>query len=347
MDSPLLPNIRHTHGEPSHNLLADLSLASPDPDSRRAHHPHSQPLLESSTANIKPPLIPNGSHGELKAKARFSLFAPNVEPKINGHHWPADDDDDADAEERPADDEDVTVHPSAPRSSAERDERLRESLYELRRMNEVFDGFLNALDLARGHNEVGRGWVMRLGRAHEQRLAARVSQTSTLLDQYTALLGQTEHTKRLLMNPAWTGADDVSAVSYTSAQHHSDQQDAAALEAEESARRAADETVAAEQRRQVSFAQSTPAQKGGSSTSRSGASRGRGTARGGVPPRGRGGMSIGATTAPRQSMLKPPSSGFRKSMAAAGSGTATAGLGGKYANVQSSGYGGSGQRRAT
>ena len=43
-----------------------------------------------------------------------------------------------------------------------------------------------------------------------QRLARRVNETSTLLDQYTALLGQTAHTHKLLSNPNWTGAQDVS-----------------------------------------------------------------------------------------------------------------------------------------
>lgn len=42
-----------------------------------------------------------------------------------------------------------------------------------------------------------------------KRLALRVKETSTLLDQYTALLGQTEHTQKLLSNPNWTGANDV------------------------------------------------------------------------------------------------------------------------------------------
>jgi hypothetical protein len=37
----------------------------------------------------------------------------------------------------------------------------------------------------------------------------RVDETSRLLDQYTALLGQAEHTKQLMMNPLWAGAQDV------------------------------------------------------------------------------------------------------------------------------------------
>lgn len=43
-----------------------------------------------------------------------------------------------------------------PQSKAQREDKLRESLYELRGMNEVFEGFLAALESARGHNEVGR-----------------------------------------------------------------------------------------------------------------------------------------------------------------------------------------------
>jgi hypothetical protein len=49
---------------------------------------------------------------------------------------------------------DQTIHASAQITAEERDDRLRESLYELRSMNEVFDGFLEALESARGHNEV-------------------------------------------------------------------------------------------------------------------------------------------------------------------------------------------------
>ena len=63
--------------------------------------------------------------------------------------------------------------PSA-QSSVERDEKLRESLYELRKMNEVFDGFLEALKAARGHNEVRRTVCLRpiLPRSHHETFTA-------------------------------------------------------------------------------------------------------------------------------------------------------------------------------
>ena len=116
MDSPLLPRLQNGgHPDETANLLADMFLASPEP---------------SSTS---------------RPKSRFSLFA---QPP-NGHM----------EDQPPPGDEDVTVHASVMKrpngvSSHERDERLRESLYELRRMNEVFDGVLNALEAARGHNQV-------------------------------------------------------------------------------------------------------------------------------------------------------------------------------------------------
>ncbi|WVQ91724.1 hypothetical protein IAS59_005527 [Cryptococcus gattii] len=88
------------------------------------------------------------------------------------------------------------------------EKKLRESLYELRKFNEVFEGFIGSLEGVKGHNE---------------RLAERVQQTSLLLDEYTAILGQAEHTQRLLLNPRWTGSSD----------------DAAAIAAEEQARAAA------------------------------------------------------------------------------------------------------------
>jgi hypothetical protein len=119
-----------------------------------------------------------------KPKPRFSLFAAprsannSQSARAAGavrqeQNEDADLDADADADvgdetmhaddRARGDDEDQTIHANANigigssrtgQSSADRDERLRESLYELRSMNEVFDGFLNALEAAKGHNEV-------------------------------------------------------------------------------------------------------------------------------------------------------------------------------------------------
>ena len=42
----------------------------------------------------------------------------------------------------------------------------------------------------------------------------KVEQTSQLLDKYVAILGQTEHTTKLLLSPEWEGAEAVSGGTY-------------------------------------------------------------------------------------------------------------------------------------
>lgn len=69
-------------------------------------------------------------------------------------HQDVDDEDEVDADERQDGQGDPTIHASTKMSAEEREDKLRESLYELRAMNEVFDGFLEALEAAKGHNEV-------------------------------------------------------------------------------------------------------------------------------------------------------------------------------------------------
>lgn len=49
--------------------------------------------------------------------------------------------------------------------------------------------------------------------ADEQRLALRVKETTRLLDTYTEILVQQEHTQALLLNPNWHGALEVGAFS--------------------------------------------------------------------------------------------------------------------------------------
>lgn len=47
-----------------------------------------------------------------------------------------------------------------------------------------------------------------------QILAQQVDNSHQLLNKYTSLLGQTEHTARLLLDPQWQGAEAVSHPSY-------------------------------------------------------------------------------------------------------------------------------------
>ena len=89
----------------------------------------------------------------MKAAPRFSLFAPNQHHDLS--HQNDEQEEQRDGEEQNEEGEgDETVHYPTRVSNAEREDKLRESLYELRQMNEVFDGFLGALESARGHNEV-------------------------------------------------------------------------------------------------------------------------------------------------------------------------------------------------
>ncbi|RSH90191.1 hypothetical protein EHS25_001525 [Saitozyma podzolica] len=353
MDSPLMPTL---HGRPTplspgspSALMGDLSLADDSfalPD-RPAHasasasgnrnaFAGSQPPTTSHSRTIdgsslrhshsQPPATGAGN-GNARTKPRFSLFAPQSGGSAvsTGHAQLELDDLQGDPEDPGRGDEghfgseeaegievveDETIHSSRPvQSSEEREDRLRESLYELRQMNEVFDGFLSALEAARGHNE---------------RLAARVNQTSALLDQYTALLGQTEHTRQLLSNPAWTGADDDQA-----ALAAAEAARIAAEHAEEERRRLAEERAEEERLRKSEAAAELARAR--ELASRGGA-RGRGAVRG---VRGRG---SGIPAVPSRTGAKTPTS-----TTTPGTGTGlrkpSGGSGGKYGYVQSSGYG--------
>jgi hypothetical protein len=66
-----------------------------------------------------------------------------------------DDGEDFDEEVQKVAEDDMTK-PSPKENDKEREERLQATLFELRKMNEVFGGFLNALEGVKEHNEVGR-----------------------------------------------------------------------------------------------------------------------------------------------------------------------------------------------
>ncbi|ORY25343.1 DASH complex subunit Duo1-domain-containing protein [Naematelia encephala] len=354
MDSPLLPTLRQPSSPSA--LLEDLTLDPMSPGAsftdtppRHLHsttHSLSHSSLSSSSVRDEGVISSQITRGP--SKPRFSLFAPHQpqpqsqQVNLNGSQQQASnlnlngsqqgngngngygmrststiseseekEDEDGHGEEQGQheDEQDHTIHPSTTAMStvtrAQRDDKLRESLYELRGMNEVFEGFLSALEAARGHN---------------QRLAERVSQTSALLDEYTALLGQAEHTQQLLSNPNWTGAED----------------DAQALQAEEAARQAAAAQAEQEARRAEDTARAAAGER--DRVAREAAQRQAvSSTRGGT--RGRGGRGTGI---PAPSMRQPSA----KKTTPPGTGSApsgiqkpSAGLGGRYADVKSSGYG--------
>jgi len=178
MDSPLLPTFKRKADVSSSptGLMANMTLEPMSPgDSFMFSHQPSTSRLDtaqssqtshsasfSARASTSAAPAPQAKSGKAP---RFSLFAPNQGPssRTNDH---ADIEDEArsDFGEISEEGEDVavdeTIHADNEQatdraeSSAARDDKLRESLYELRQMNEVFDGFLGALEAAKGHNEV-------------------------------------------------------------------------------------------------------------------------------------------------------------------------------------------------
>ncbi|KAK4686002.1 hypothetical protein P7C73_g4128, partial [Tremellales sp. Uapishka_1] len=315
MDSPLLPTFSAGQSASPSMLMDDLSMnefepMSPTPSSSRFLPRHPAMPTEDENADERE---------ETKKSAprpRFSLFAPSARQvssstsSRSSHHEPEEEEEQGD-ETVLAEESGRTQTPLT--SSVERDDKLRESLYELRSMNEVFEGVLGALEAARGHNE---------------RLAVRVSQTSALLDEYTRLLGQTEHSRRLIMNPLWTGAEDDAAAILA----EEEAKQAAALAAQEEAERARRRVEEKERENErAKSVRESEVQRG------AGGSRGRVMGAGTGTGRGRGGSSI--PTANRAYPGFGPKTGLKKPSTASTTTSTSGGIGGQYKNVKSSGYG--------
>lgn len=156
----------------------NLSLKSPAPPPSAQAPVTATESTPLPTASRRAPTTDNDNNtatsnydlnvGSGKPKPRFSLFAAPRPPSAEGlqahggdQGQYADEDEEGDVTVQGDEGagEDETIHANANvnghrPSSGERDDRLRESLYELRSMNEVFDGFLGALESARGHNQV-------------------------------------------------------------------------------------------------------------------------------------------------------------------------------------------------
>ncbi|KAM3071245.1 hypothetical protein ACMFMF_007718 [Clarireedia jacksonii] len=76
-------------------------------------------------------------------------------------------------------------------AEAARDAALRRELEGVRNLNEVIEGVLGSLDVARGNMDT---------------VSRTVTSASTLLNTWTRILSQTEHNQRLILNPNWRGA---------------------------------------------------------------------------------------------------------------------------------------------
>lgn len=76
-------------------------------------------------------------------------------------------------------------------TEASRDELLKKELASLKHMNEVIEGVISSLSVAKGNMKT---------------VETTVGSASTLLNTWTRILSQTEHNQRLILNPSWKGA---------------------------------------------------------------------------------------------------------------------------------------------
>lgn len=140
-----------------------------------------------------------------------------------------------------------------------REAALRRELEGVRNINQVIEGVIRTLEIAKGN----MGTVSKT-----------VENASTLLNTWTRILSQTEHNQRLILNPNWKGAtqDMVEAENEALRKQQEAERRAAELERRrEEARRKAEE-----EERQKMVAPSTR----GTSTRGSRVGRGRGLVRG-------------------------------------------------------------------
>lgn len=196
--------------------------------------------------------------------------------------------------------DDEPQHPAHP---AQRVQALQAELKALRKFREPLQKSVDALCIAQTHNH---------------RLAERVEQTSTLLDEYTRILGQQEHTRNLMLNEHWKGAtDDMRVQEHRQRENQRIQREA---EAQESRRRQAEEAETERNRVESEKDAQLRAAMGANGNVR-GSVRGRGrvlsaSARGSTRGSARGARGVSASSSysssssqPRpQSRIPPPGS---------------------------------------
>lgn len=160
MDSPLRP----LPGLDENSLLADLSMADDDSfmtsptTSKRPQHPLGLP------PPARPPRAPghgHPSHPLAASHASASHHSPSQSISEPSSSRPSHSTQPSQASNTETEDIHAKLKESATSTPVEgatssRDEHLRTSLNELRRMNAVFEGFLSSLEASRDHAEVCR-----------------------------------------------------------------------------------------------------------------------------------------------------------------------------------------------
>ncbi|RAL63766.1 hypothetical protein DID88_003411 [Monilinia fructigena] len=110
-------------------------------------------------------------------------------------------------------------------AEASREAALQRELEGVRNINELIEGVLGSLDLAKGNMDT---------------VSQTVTSASTLLNTWIRILSQTEHNQRLILNPNWRGAS----------QDVADMENEQVLKAQAAERRAAEEERRRETARQ-------------------------------------------------------------------------------------------------
>ena len=139
---PEIPN----KPKPRFSLFAPLRPAG---DAARSRSSRPAPAREDPA--VREAEVEDDEDGEVEAD---QTIGPGQMRRGSGEDGAGSDDEEAEDGEEGNGEEDYTIHARPKMTAEERDDNLRQSLYELRNMNEVFDGFLDALESARGHNEV-------------------------------------------------------------------------------------------------------------------------------------------------------------------------------------------------
>ncbi|CDZ98189.1 DASH complex subunit Duo1 [Phaffia rhodozyma] len=232
MDSPLLPSLsRHSQGQPppSFNLfdtsleslkLQDLSFTDDHPSQQVGSAEHLfNPPSSSGTGDVSfdtPPRVtrlaghrkagappPAGSNRAGAGKPRFSLFAqPKPEPTPpspveQGQYTEEEDGEDGHKIDGGGEEDDgQTLRLSELASSTglaeEREATLKKTLFDLQRLNGVFEGYIGALES---------------NNAFHSRIADQTMFTNSLLDDYIHILSASQKVASLVQNPQWEGAE--------------------------------------------------------------------------------------------------------------------------------------------
>ncbi|KAM5435905.1 hypothetical protein McanMca71_000346 [Microsporum canis] len=132
----------------------------------------------------------------------------------------------------------------AAQAEDDREAALRSELKSVRDINAVIQGVVESLERAKGNMES---------------VSRTVSSASTLLDTWTRILSQTEHNRRLVLDPSWHGATQDMADMETEARER--QQEAERRELELQQRKLEQERKAEEEQRKRA-AQTSSANRG-------------------------------------------------------------------------------------